>query len=128
MPSLEVASLRCLITLLRERSVSRAAHHLDLSQPAVSHMLARLRRYFDDPLLVRSGQGMLPTPRALELSDEAHAIVEAMDRLSQVRQVFNPAKEERAFVITLPEFLERVLAPPLLERLQREAPNVAVEM
>ncbi len=126
--SIELSSLRHLIVLVRERSVTRAAQHLGLSQPAVSHVLATLRRHFDDALLVRSSHGMLPTHRALELAEAALSIIEAADRLVHGRHGFDPASERCAFVITIPEFLERELAPPLLEHLQREAPGVAVEM
>lgn len=126
--SLELSSLRLLVVLVRERSVTRAAEHLGLSQPAVSHALATLRRHFDDALLVRSSHGMLPTHRALELAEAAAGVVEAADRLVHPPQGFDPTSERCAFVITTPEFVERELAPPLLERLQREAPGVAIEM
>jgi DNA-binding transcriptional LysR family regulator len=128
MTSIELSSLRHLVVLVRERSVTRAAQHLGLSQPAVSHALAMLRRHFDDALLVRSSHGMLPTHRALELAEAAAGIIEAADRLVHARQGFDPASERSAFVLTIPEFLERELAPPLLQRLQNEAPGVAVEM
>lgn len=59
--------LRVLDALLRERNVSRAAERLALSQPAVSNALNRLRELLDDPLLVRAGRAMQPTPRALAL-------------------------------------------------------------
>lgn len=65
--NLDLNLLRALHALLEEGNVTRAAARLSLSQPAVSGMLARLRRVFDDPLLVRSGQGMVLTPRAAAL-------------------------------------------------------------
>ena len=65
--NLDLNLLRALHALLEEGNVLRAAARLALSQPAVSGMLARLRRVFDDPLLVRSGQGMVLTPRAAAL-------------------------------------------------------------
>ncbi|MFZ5782494.1 MAG: LysR family transcriptional regulator [Pseudomonadota bacterium] len=126
--TLELASLRCLIALMRERSVTRAARRLGLSQPAVSHILASLRGRFDDALFVRSAGGMLPTPRALEIVEAATEIVEAVDRLASDRRRFDPARERCAFVITVPEYFERVLAPSLLSRLQAEAPGVTVEL
>ena len=125
---MEVGALRCLVVLMRERSVTRAAQRLGLSQPAVSHILAALRRRFDDALLVRSAHGMLPTPRALEIVEAASGIVDAVDRLAGHRRRFDPATERCAFVITVPEYFERVLAPPLLARLETEAPGVAVEL
>ena len=124
----ELGALRCLIALMRERSVTRAARRLRLSQPATSHILAGLRRRFGDVLFVRSAGGMLPTPRALEIAEEATRIVDAVDRLSGERRRFDPTTERCAFAITVPEYFERVLAPPLLTRLQTEAPGIAVEL
>ena len=123
----ELGALRCLVALMRERSVTRAAQRLGLSQPATSHILAGLRRRFGDALFVRSATGMLPTPRALEIAEEAARIVEAVNRLSGERRRFDPATERCAFAITVPEYFEHVLAPPLLARLRQEAPGVAVE-
>lgn len=126
--TIEVSALRCLVALMRDRSVTRAAQRLGMSQPAVSHVLASLRRQFDDALLVRSAHGMVPTPRALEIVETASSIVDAVDRLAADRRRFDPASERCAFVVTVPEYFERVLAPPLLARLQQEAPGIAVEL
>src|SRR6185437_11939892 len=65
---LDLQHLRVLDVLLRERSLTRAAKFLDVSQPALSKTLARLRRYFDDPLFVRVSHSMEPTPKALALT------------------------------------------------------------
>jgi DNA-binding transcriptional LysR family regulator len=125
---IELGALRCLIALMRERSVTRAAQRLGVSQPAASHILAGLRRRFGDLRFVRSAGGMLPTPRALEIAEEAARIVDAVDRLAGEWRRFDPATDRCAFAITVPEYFERVLAPPLLARLQAEAPGVAVEL
>ena len=68
-PDLDLQHLRVLDVLLRERSLTRGAKVLDVSQPAVSKTLARLRRYFDDPLFVRVSHSMEPTPKALSLAE-----------------------------------------------------------
>src|SRR5512146_437895 len=68
--------LIALDALLQEQNVSRAAKRLGLSTPAMSHALARLRKQLGDPILVRAGQGMLATPRALDLRERVHALSE----------------------------------------------------
>lgn len=73
--------LRVLDALLQENSVTRAAERLGTSPAAVSRTLARLRRAVGDPLLVRAGQGMVPTPRALELRDEVAALLRGCDNV-----------------------------------------------
>jgi DNA-binding transcriptional LysR family regulator len=125
---LELAALRCLTVLIDERNVTRAAERLGLSQPAASHALARLRRRFSDPLLVRAGKSMVPTPRAIEIDDTAREILAAVDRLGTGNRAFDPQAIRSRFVITVPEYFERVLAPRLMQRLLREAPNVSVEL
>ena len=78
---LDFRLLQCFATLLSERSVSRAAARLDLSQPAMSHALGRLRRLFDDPLLLKGHGHMTPTARALELEVEVRALLAGAERL-----------------------------------------------
>lgn len=124
---LEIAALRCLTVLMDERKVTRAAERLGLSQPAVSHALARLRRHFSDPLLVRAGKAMVPTRRGIELQGVAREILSAMDRLDAHGRDFEPQNLRATFVITVPEYVERAMAPPLMQRLLREAPEVSVE-
>ncbi|MBH3437538.1 MULTISPECIES: LysR family transcriptional regulator [Pseudomonas] len=113
-------------TLMRERSVTRAAEKLFLGQPAISAALARLRSLFDDPLLVRTGRTMEPTPRAMEifglLSPALDSISSAMSRA----QNFEPASADRVFRIGLSDDVEFALLPPLLRRLRAEAPGVAL--
>merc|ERR1711965_1205160 len=89
--------------LLAERHVSRAAARLNMSQPAVSHALARLRVLFDDPLLIRRGGQLVASARALEI---APVLEEA---LRQMRVVFgpsgfDPAKEKRTFRLTMSDY------------------------
>lgn len=121
------AALRCLVALVRQGSVTRAAEQLGMGQPALSHMLARLRGRFADPLLVRGKAGMTPTPRALQLADAAQDVLEGMARLHLRREGFEPALEQGRFVVTVTDYFERLLAPPLLQRLQAEAPGAGVE-
>jgi len=124
--SIDIRLLRALPVLLRERSVSRAAEALRLSQPATSHLLARLRRLLNDDLLLRSRHGMVPTERALELEKGVLALLDHYELLVQPVEVFRPAEAQRTFNLSSPESAERVLIPPLLRRLRREAPNVRI--
>ncbi|MCB1844654.1 MAG: LysR family transcriptional regulator, partial [Halioglobus sp.] len=76
--------------LLRERNVTQAAHQLNLSQPAMSNGLRRLRELFDDPLLVRTSEGMTPTERALELEPVVREVLSKVDQAVQPRAAFEP--------------------------------------
>ena len=85
--------------LLRERNVTQAANQLSLSQPAMSNGLRRLRELFDDPLLVRTSEGMTPTERALELEPVVRDVLSKIDHAVQARSDFEPATAERVFRI-----------------------------
>lgn len=118
--------LRCFEALLSERSVSRAAAKINLSQPAMSHALARLRTLFDDPLLARGQGGMAPTARALALEPQLREALSAAYRLVEKRTVFVPAGSRHEFTVMTAEYVEYLLLPRLIERLRDEAPHVRV--
>lgn len=120
--------LRVLDALLRERSVSRAAERLSLSQPAVSNALNRLRELLDDPLLVRVGRAMQPTARALELEAP---IREALQRIQQSLsggERFDAARSRQRFTIALTDYAELLCMPKLLQSLGNEAPGMALDV
>jgi len=109
--------------LLAERHVSRTAMRLNMSQPAVSHALGRLRLLFNDPLLVRRGGKLIPSAKAMEI---APVLGQA---LRQMREVlgpngFDPAREKRAFRLAMSDYGSSVVLPGLLRRLRREAPGI----
>lgn len=112
--------------LLTEAHVGRAGQRVGLSQPAASHALGRLRSLLGDPLLVRSGTRMMPTPRAEALRAPLR---EALDGVRTVlnQESFAPATSRRRFRLMLPDPTAHLLLPPLLERLQREAPGMILE-
>ena len=112
--------------LLTEQSVTRAATRLHTSPAAMSRTLARLRRALGDPLLVRAGQGMVPTPRAEELRDEAAAVVRRMDALLSPGAHTDPAALRRTFTVQAADLVCAALAPGLLELGRREAPGVSL--
>ncbi|GGL99896.1 LysR family transcriptional regulator [Pseudomonas asuensis] len=113
-------------TLMRERSVTRAAEKLFLGQPAISAALARLRSLFDDPLLVRTGRTMEPTPRAMEIFSLLSPALDSISSAMSRAQNFEPASADRVFRIGLSDDVEFALLPPLLRRLRAEAPGVAL--
>lgn len=111
--------LVALEAILRERNVTRAAAEIGLSQPAMSRALGRLRDLFDDPLLVRSGHRMIPTPRALELASPLEACLEGIRRTLDPPSAFDPARDRRTFVVSALDTTQAVLLPDLLERIAR---------
>ncbi len=114
------------LVLMRERSVSAAAHKLFLGQPAVSGALARLRQLFGDELLVRGTRGMEPTPRALDLAAAIEPAVALLQQAIAVPPAFDPASAERLFVLGMPDWVEHWLMPGLLARVRRLAPRVRI--
>lgn len=119
--------LMCFDALMAERSVSRAAERLNLSQPAMSHALARLRRLFDDPLLLRGRGLMTPTSRALQLEGQVQELLSALRRLAEQPAAFEPATAKLRFSVMAPEYAEYLLAAPVALQLQRDAPGVALD-
>jgi DNA-binding transcriptional LysR family regulator len=114
--------------LLRECNVTRAASYLGITQPAMSNGLRRLRDLFDDPLLVRTSEGMTPTERALELQPVVRSVLAAVEREVQPRKPFDPAESGRVFRIMASDYAESTLVPAVLERLRREAPRVVLDI
>ena len=113
--------------LLSEQHVTRAAERLHLSQPAVSHALARLRDLLGDPLLVRQGGSLVPTARALELAaplSEALAQVQAL--LAPNR--FEPASAKRRFRVAMSDYSAAIFLPDLVRRLRRAAPGIDLQI
>jgi DNA-binding transcriptional LysR family regulator len=119
--------LQCFEMLMAEHSVSGAALRLNMSQPAMSRALGRLRKLFDDPLLIPRHGEMIPSPRALELLGEIREVRERMQRLLRRPDAFDPHKTRTQFSIMAPEHLEYLLAPCLLRRLSSEGSAVDVE-
>jgi len=114
--------------LLRERNVTQAAHHLNLSQPAMSNGLRRLRVLFDDPLLVRTSDGMTPTERALELEPVVREVLTIIDRAVQPRSAFEPKKAQRVFRIMASDYAESTLLPTVLGQLRTLAPGLTLDI
>jgi DNA-binding transcriptional LysR family regulator len=125
---LDLHHLAVLEVLLREHSLTRAAQTLNVTQPALSKTLARLRRYFDDPLFVRVALRMEPTPKALELQAPVSAILERMRALHSEHVPFDPQTSDRTFNFCVVDAGVIKLLPSLVNRLAEEAPNVRLRV
>jgi DNA-binding transcriptional LysR family regulator len=118
--------LRIALALYDELSVSRAARHLGMSQPAVSKALRRLRETFDDPLFVRSPRGIVPTPRAHAIVDVARPHLQQLqvDLLKGDR--FDAASSTRPFTLAVSDVAEMAFFPSIVEHFRTHAPNCPV--
>lgn len=128
---LEKADLNLLVyldVLLREKNVTRAAEHLGITQPAMSNGLRRLRDMFNDPLLVRSSEGMTPTERALELQPRIRAMLSELQQVLEPRQDFRPISSNRVFRIMVSDYAEATLFPAVVKALRSEAPKVVLDI
>ena len=115
--------------LLSQRSVTAAAKRVRVTPSAMSHSLSELRHLLGDPLLVRSGRGMVLTPRAEALVGPLHTLLMDAERLlGGGGATFDPATTARRFVIAATDFLATVLMPALLETAAREAPGTSLEI
>lgn len=123
---IDIHLLRCYDVLMDERSVSRAAQRTNLSQPAMSIALRRLRQFFGDQLLVRSHNKMVPTPRALSLWDAVRKVLEDLNKLSTNSLTFDPTSSSAQFTFTIPAYISYVLLPELMKRLEKTAPNIVI--
>lgn len=120
--------IRVLHTVLTERNVSRAAVRLGMHQPAVSAALKRLREYAGDPLLVRSGAGMVPTVAGLRMVEPAANILRDAQRLFSDAREFSPASSRVVFRIAASDYLEPQFLPRLVQDVKAHAPLSEIEI
>ena len=125
---LDLDQLVYLEAMLRLRSVSRAADAVGLTQSAMSHALRRLRARFDDPLLVRVGGGMAPTPFAERLRPGLRAALMALQRALERSGPFDPAAETRTFHIASPDLFDLLVLPALIRRMRAAGPRLSVQV
>jgi len=112
------------VALTEERSVTRAAQRLGMTQPALSNALARLRTTLKDPLFIRERYGIQPTPIALELAPQIAQALAQIDDAVLGQQDFDPASAQRLFTIAPNGYVEFSLVPAIVARLQVEAPGI----
>ena len=116
--------LLTLDVLLAEGSVARAAQRLRLSPSAMSRALARLRETTGDPLLVRAGRGLVPTPRALELRERVSQLVQDAEAVLRPAQKLKLKQLDRTFTLRTSEGFVENFGPELIARAGKEAPGV----
>lgn len=126
MNSLDLNLLAALDALLTTGSVTAAAQRMHLSAPAMSHTLARIRTALDDPILVRAGQKLIPTPRAEEMRAPVRRLIGEAVALMQPGGKLDLARVQREFVVRSPEGMGIVYGAALLAEIQREIPLVTL--
>ncbi|WP_083268588.1 LysR family transcriptional regulator [Lentzea guizhouensis] len=127
MDYIDLNLIEALDALLAENSVTKAAARLHTSAP-MSRALARLRRTFDDPLLVRAGRDLVPTPRALELRGEVHAIASRARALFAPSTTADPRTAVRMFDLQVTDMLSTTFIPSLIDDLREQAPGISLRL
>jgi len=113
--------------LLREQNVTKAASHLGITQPAMSNGLKRLRLLFEDPLLVRTSDGMTPTELALKLQPEVRSILFNIEKVIQPDRNFD-LNSKRVFRVMASDYAESTLIPAVLSVVRKQAPNITLDV
>src|SRR5579872_4816239 len=121
--NLDLRTLTIINEVYRTRSVSQAAKNLDMPQSTVSMHLARLRRQFKDPLFVRAGAGIEPTPHMNDLSQMLAKAENLIEAAFSHYTSFDAATSNRTFSIGVPEMIRANALPTLIRRLQSRAPG-----
>lgn len=116
--------LRVFLSIWETRSLTVAADHLALTQPAVSHSLRKLRDLFDDPLFVRTPTGMQPTAAAIRLHKPIDQAIGMIHETLQLHAGFDAATAQRTFKISMSDMSEFYFLPPLLAHLQEHGPGI----
>jgi LysR family nod box-dependent transcriptional activator len=125
---LDLNLLVTLDALLAERSITRAAARLHLSPSATSGALGRLRSYFGDDILSQIGRRMVPTPLGESLQASVRDCLLHVQATVDVRPQFDPMTSTRTFTLMMSDYVSAVLMPSVLQRTQREAPGVVIEL
>lgn len=125
---LDLNLLVALEVLMRERNTTRAGERLGLSQPAMSGALARLREYFNDPLLVPVGRQLMLTPLAQTLIEPVTDVLQRVQATIATKAQFDPVVSDRRFSIMASDYVFSVFIPDLLRRVEREAPHVTLQL
>lgn len=126
--SLDLNLLLVFDAVYGERSISRAAERLHLSQPTVSNALARLRERLGDPLFERSAQGMAPTPRAKKLAEPIRQALNMLERGLRDDDAFDFAQSTREFVVAVEDYGEAVILPGFIGWLAGVAPGIRIRI
>lgn len=125
--ALDLNLLRLFDAVVRARNVSRAAAQLGITQPAASQGLARLRVLLHDPLFVRTGAGVRPTPRAEALAGAVREALALLEQALQAQRQFDPASARQVFRLHMSDIGEARFLPPLMAALQQAAPHLRLQ-
>lgn len=125
---LDLNLLVALDALLSEKSITRAARRLNLSQSATSGVLARLREYFKDELLMQVGRTLVLTPLAASLADPVRKVLLQIQATIDIRPEFDPATAAREFRILASDYISTVLLGELGQRIAATAPNITLDI
>ncbi len=128
MENIDLHALRVLHEIYKSGSLSRTADRLQVSQPAISLTLAKLRKRFDDPLFVRMGNEMRPSPMADGLIQSVRDSIVSLEATLNFRVTFEPASTRRTFRIAMTDIGKIVLLPKLLVEMGKQAPGARVEI
>jgi DNA-binding transcriptional LysR family regulator len=126
--SIDLNLLVAFEALMEERNVTRAARRIGLSQPAMSNALTRLRRTFDDPLLVRTTSGMTPTQAAQALIETIHPALSRLREALDEKPSFKPSESNRTFHVLTNDYAEIVLLAPLIGKLRQIAGGISLRV
>ena len=114
--------------IMAERSMTRAAARLAMTQPALSNALGRLRRTLDDPLFTRTSTGMTPTPRASSMAGPVREALDLVQRSLREPSEFDFRSAERRFTLAMSDYAEAVLMPRFVDWMARAAPGISLEI
>jgi DNA-binding transcriptional LysR family regulator len=126
--SLDLNLLVSLDALLQQRSVTRAAAQMGLSQPALSASLGRLRRHFGDELLTRVGNEYRLTPLAVQLKELSRIALSGVERVFTAQPEFDPASSTREFTLLVSDYVVAILGDAIAELLTQEAPGTRLRL
>ncbi len=124
--NLDLNLLLALDALLSERNVTRAARRLNISQPALSAKLARLRRLFDDELMIPTSRGVLPTALALELQEPIRQVLDGARGIVSRGQSFDATTSDMTFCIAASDYMQIAVLLPFLNSLNSHAPRIRI--
>ncbi len=125
---LDLNLLVVLDALLAEKNVSRAASRLNLTQPAISNSLSKLRRHFEDELLVKLGRQMVPTPLAESLREPVREALMNLQTIAESRPSFDPATVEKEFILVATDYVVAAFFPEAVQQLAKLAPGVSLRV
>lgn len=128
MDNLDLKNLMVFDEVYRTGSISRAAEKLDVGQSAISMILAKFRRHYNDPLFVRTSEGMRPTRLADEIVGPIRQAMTSLKTTLQHRAAFDPGSSDQMFSLCMTDIGQRVMMPRLLEHFREVAPDVRIDL